>query len=354
MGAVTLADQSQWSHFFFSTNTAGVPHVGSVATSNMNSSTATEPNDASKTLLVGSLLAAQEGMYQNAVQELQGKSSVLETEMLDRLTDTDYQPAANFFDQVYVMAPSEGTPWAALLSKLSAAVAPGGKLRATLVGQPSEEAITRLRAEVTIAGFSSVTADGEGMLSAVRPEAPAVSVATASPAAAVPLRKKLGGDENRQQKKASLWATQPEVQIDADSLLAGSDRMGPRAMKREDCTVDLTQPRSRRKRACKNCTCGLRELEEEERNGTIVQLLESEINGSAGGARQEVTSTVTGPDGIERTVKRVQVDTRGATSSCGSCFLGDAFRCSTCPYLGMPAFEPGQKVEIPVSMDDDV
>lgn len=320
----------------------------------MTPSTAALPNDSPKVLLVGSLVAAREGMYQNAVQELQGKSSVLETEMVDRLTDTDYQPAANFFDQVYVIAPYDGTPWSVLLPKLCATAAPGGKLQATLVDKPSPETVTRLGAEATIAGFGSIATLGEGRLSAVRPDAPAVSVASDSTVEAVPLRKKLGGDGSRQQK-ASLWATQPEAQIDTDTLLSGSDRMGPRAMKREDCTVDLTKPRSRRKRACKNCTCGLRELEkEEENNGTIVQLLESEINGSAGGERQEVTSTVKGPDGVERTVKRVQVDTRGATSSCGSCFLGDAFRCSTCPFLGMPAFEPGQKVEIPVSMDDDV
>eukprot|EP01137_Pigoraptor_chileana_P031364 Opistho-2@19088 len=94
-----------------------------------------------------------------------------------------------------------------------------------------------------------------------------------------------------------------DLVADDDSLLDASDRAKPtaeslKAKTADDCEVGP----GGKKRACKDCTCG---RAEEEAQGFI---------------KEE------------------------AKSSCGSCYLGDAFRCSTCPYLGMPAFKPGEKI----------
>jgi Cytokine-induced anti-apoptosis inhibitor 1, Fe-S biogenesis len=62
------------------------------------------------------------------------------------------------------------------------------------------------------------------------------------------------------------------------------------------------------KKACKNCSCGRKEQEE------------------AG----------------DSTADQVPV------SSCGSCYLGDEYRCDSCPYRGTPAFKPGEKVTIQI------
>lgn len=171
--------------------------------------------------------------------------------------------------------------------------------------------------------------------------------------AALPLRRKKDASAIAA-KKAVLWtftdASSSSTNgassgtstptIDESSLLTADDLKRATAVQRPDCDVKKTR------KACKNCTCGLREIQLEEKDDLPTTITEAAAARAKSGVDRQL------PNGDRKT--DVQVVTTGAvTSSCGSCYLGDAFRCSSCPYLGLPAFEPGQKVEIPAGMMDD-
>lgn len=104
---------------------------------------------------------------------------------------------------------------------------------------------------------------------------------------------------------AKLWTLSANDMNDEDTDLLDSDELlGPEDLKKPD-PASLKAPsckESGKKKACKNCTCGLAEE-------------------------------------LEKEKKSLQ-----PKSACGNCYLGDAFRCATCPYRGMPAFKPGEKI----------
>lgn len=94
--------------------------------------------------------------------------------------------------------------------------------------------------------------------------------------------------------------------IDEDSLLTEEDRKKPQLPAFGDCEVGSTR------KACKNCTCGRAQEEEKLQK---VGLTTEQMN--------------------------------NPQSACGSCGLGDAFRCGGCPYRGLPPFKLGEKVSLP-------
>jgi len=292
-------------------------------------------NSAQKTLsegtalAIGSLTTAQDGKYQSLITGLEETREV-ERQMVDRLLDGATTLPSNHFVSVHIsLSPDEyeilAPRFPALFQQILAGLTTHGKLHILNL----TSSLLNLPAELRLAGFE--------VISSVAPEG---SVVAQKPPAAValPLRRR-PVDPERKASKTALWTvTLPSTPtIDAESLLTPADRERP-----VPTCEPFVQGAPRRKKACKNCTCGLAEIEADEEAARKVVL----INGAEHGSAVEVEK------GEKERLLAAAAAAPKATSSCGSCYLGDAFRCSSCPYLGLPAFNPGEKVEISLGMDD--
>ncbi|KAI8379031.1 cytokine-induced anti-apoptosis inhibitor 1, Fe-S biogenesis-domain-containing protein [Blakeslea trispora] len=128
--------------------------------------------------------------------------------------------------------------------------------------------------------------------------------------------------KNTANNKKAVWAAISTDDLeDEDALLDEADKVKPSKaslVRPDDC--ELTDGK---RKACKNCTCGRAEEEAGQSNVVSLDLMDDIVD------------------------EIVEVDpTPKKTGGCGSCALGDAFRCSTCPYLGMPAFNAGEKIAL--------
>jgi hypothetical protein len=204
------------------------------------------------------------------------------------------------FSVAFSFAEETGAHDAQLLAELHSSLAPSGTL--TIIEKGHEDTAA-LEKRLVLAGFvgckKAVSPNGDAMVEAQKPAWQSGSSAPLKlrqPAQAVN-----GGAEKPQAKKAWNLEGDDEL-VDDDELLTEEDLQRPAPA--EDCGVAST------KKACKNCTCGRAE-----------------------GIIEKVDLT---PEMLEN-----------PQSGCGSCGLGDAFRCQTCPYRGLPAFEKGKKIELP-------
>lgn len=105
----------------------------------------------------------------------------------------------------------------------------------------------------------------------------------------------------------------------------------------------------KRRRACKDCTCGLKELEEQEENSQ--RTLQESLLGQM--AQLATLEAIKIEEKLKKSIKfnedelaEIDFTVEGKTGGCGSCALGDAFRCDGCPYLGLPPFKPGEAITI--------
>lgn len=170
------------------------------------------------------------------------------------------------------------------LSTVLKLLTPDGKLKLLEVQQPKKYDL-----ELKVNGFIDVKIDANEV-QAVKPK---YELGTST---------KLNFKPSEKSKTVWKLDDNPDEAetIDPDDLLDEDDLKKPDPSSLRVCST------TGKRKACKDCSCGLaEELAVEAQKGKVV-------------------------------------DTANAPkSSCGSCYLGDAFRCATCPYLGMPAFKPG-------------
>lgn len=130
--------------------------------------------------------------------------------------------------------------------------------------------------------------------------------------------------------------------IDEDTLLTASDLSRPVAIPPE-CLPNA----KKRRRACKDCTCGLAERLEAE-DAAQRSLQDKVLNGGPTSASASAKMLSTEEMEVDFTIPGK------TTGSCGNCALGDAFRCAGCPYIGLPAFKPGEEVMLDLTADESV
>ncbi|MCJ1255602.1 electron carrier [Lignoscripta atroalba] len=336
------------------------PSVTLDTTSDFNFATTTSSKTAvtPRTLLLSPPSLSSHPEKLNSIIEAHDRNAT-DIQMLDRLSLSLVSLPESTYDVILILTDADNTRTESqrligrdILKEVVKALKPGGRLRSqdgAFASTESEE-----RREAILAGLVVATDNKDGV---TKPNYDATQ--------SVPLRfgkKKSEGSAaastipagtgvvslnlNGKRKNGPPGPTQPsgvgfvdfsddfdapieeensdDELIDEDTLLDDSDLARP-IIQPPECRP--TGPKKRR-RACKDCTCGL------------AQKLAAEDTAKRSAADQTLAKLKADD------LAEVDFTVQGKVGSCGNCALGDAFRCDGCPYVGLPAFKPGEEVTL--------
>jgi len=279
----------------------------------------------SRVLLIWSDLGSSTEELQSTVKDVQknvGDSPKVCVENIERLALSGYNSSS--FDLIYSGCIGLATVnhELDLMAEIAKLLVPGGEATVVqTINTNNEEGAINLKSTAVLAGLAVLSSE-------VLPESSPSLKATAAKLGKVQVVKMTVSKPQHEVGSSRLLSfAKPAPIVKNTSTSSGASKGVWTLEDIDDETVelvddktllseeDLTKPdpatlrvcgTTGKRKACKDCSCGLKE----------------ELS-----------------DGKEPVTKSV-------TSSCGSCYLGDAFRCGSCPYLGMPAFKPGEKITL--------
>jgi hypothetical protein len=283
------------------------------------------------------------------VYEIHDRSST-DLQMLDRIAAGLVNLPASTYDVVLLLADADGTTREShkllardVMNKVVDALKVGGVLKSqggAFEGSEKTEAI-----------LAGLTEGPDGMVKPQQEEPVSIplkfgkkktngvngTTATVNPDGSVPINLNRKREQPEPVKPAGVGFVdfsddlddiitgEDDDLIDEDELITEADLARP-VIQPAEC-----QPKpGKRRRACKDCTCGMKER------------LEAEDAAKRSSSDKTLNSLKLDADDLAE----VDFTVQGKVGSCGNCALGDAFRCDGCPYVGLPAFKPGEEVRL--------
>lgn len=255
--------------------------------------------------------------FVNALKQRVGPSGSVHLENCDRLVQANYETSQFDCSLIGFLSLNEHHE-KTMFIEVARLLKPNGKIYLfSDFKAVSKEAGSKawdeasLITAIKLSGFSEVNSDSVTLLGLSNQSVSGVIIKGKKPSFEIGSSRQLlnKSKDYTQQDVRKVWSLDVDTDdvglVDDNDLLDDIDLSKPtNESLRESCN-----PKEKKRKACMNCTCGL--AEELNAENTVVQ--------------------------------------KSVTSACGSCYLGDAFRCASCPYLGMPAFQPGENVKLGAS-----